>query len=390
MKTCIYNANIVTPKEIVNGSLYIKNGKIEKIVKAIDSYIENDYQKIDALGNWVIPGIIDCHSDAVELELQPRPTTIFSIDIAFKELEKRLISSGITTMYHSLSISKNMFGEEKIKKYYRTSEGVDQLSNWIHKNKENFLINHKLHIRYEIDNVDGVHQIKSLIKDGKIDQLSIMDHTPGQGQFRNLEKYKKVIAAYRNCSDEEALKFINDSMKNEKMSIKEIEDMVKFARKYNITVASHDDDIVEKIDLIKPWDIKISEFPITLEVAKYAKENGMYTVMGAPNILIGGSHSGNLSAEFAIGEGAVDILCSDYYPASILHAIFHMKKNGNCIKDIVKLTSLNPAKALSIDSLTGSLEVGKLADILVVEEKNFLPEVKMVFSSGKIVMNIGG
>ncbi|MGL4862022.1 MAG: alpha-D-ribose 1-methylphosphonate 5-triphosphate diphosphatase [Cetobacterium sp.] len=390
MKTCIYNGKIVTPEKIIEGMIYINEGKIEKIVEGKIPLLEDYYKIIDAAGKWVLPGIIDCHSDAVELELQPRPTSIFSMNIAFGELEKKLIASGITTMYHSLSISKSIFGEEKVKKYYRTPKGVDELSSWIQKNRENSLINHKLHIRYEIDNIEGTEQIKDLIKDGRVDQLSIMDHTPGQGQFRNLEKYKKVIAAYRECSEAEAMEFIEESMDKERMSTEEIQDMVKFARIHNIPVASHDDDLSQKIDLIAPWDVKISEFPITLEVAKYAKKMGMYTVMGAPNILLGGSHSGNLSAETAINNEVVDILCSDYYPASILHSIFYMGKKGKCMKEMVKLASLNPAKALNIDHLTGSLEVGKVADILLVEEKEELPIVKGVFSAGKMIMSIGG
>ncbi|MGL5191378.1 MAG: alpha-D-ribose 1-methylphosphonate 5-triphosphate diphosphatase [Cetobacterium sp.] len=390
MKICIYNGKIVTPEKIFEGIIYIKNGKIERILDKEEGVLNEEYRCIDAKGNWVLPGIVDCHSDAVELELQPRPTSIFSMNIAFGELEKKLIASGITTMYHSLSISKSIFGEEKVKKYYRTPKGVDELSHWIKKNREKSLINHKLHIRYEIDNVDGTNQIKELIKDGRVDQLSIMDHTPGQGQFRNLEKYKKVIAAYRDCSEEEAMQFIDGSIASERMSVEEIEDVVRFAREYNIPVASHDDDLLEKIDLIAPWDIKISEFPITLEVAKYAKKMGMYTVMGAPNILLGGSHSGNLSAETAINNEVVDILCSDYYPASILHSIFYMNKKGKCMKDMVKLASLNPAIALNIDHLTGSLEIGKSADILLVEEKEELPVVRGVFSAGKMIMSIGG
>lgn len=139
--------------------------------------------------------------------------------------------------------------------------------------------------------------------------------------------------------------------------------------KNGIPVASHDDDEATKIDLLKEWKVQISEFPITLDVAKYAKEQGMYTVMGAPNILLGGSHSGNLSAEVAINHDAVDILCSDYYPSSILHSIFYMYKKGKAIEDMVRLASLNPAKALNIADKTGSIEEGKMADILIVEEK---------------------
>lgn len=389
MKVCIYNGKIVTPNEVIKGNLYIENGKIKKI-EGGESNREEGYLEIDAKGNWIMPGIIDCHSDAVELDLQPRPTSIFGIDIAFNELEKKLISSGITTIYHSLSIAKNMFNEDKAPKYYRTPKGVEELSNWIYKNREQALINHKLHIRYEIDNVGGGEQVKRLMSENKIDELSIMDHTPGQGQFRNLEKYTKVVAAYRDCSEDEAKEYIKESMEREKMSAQEIGEMIECAQKNGIPVASHDDDEATKIDLLKEWKVQISEFPITLDVAKYAKEQGMYTVMGAPNILLGGSHSGNLSAEVAINHDAVDILCSDYYPSSILHSIFYMYKKGKAIEDMVRLASLNPAKALNIADKTGSIEEGKMADILIVEEKNNLPMIKNVFSSGRMVMSIGG
>lgn len=390
MKYCISNGKIITPEKVINGNVYIENGKILKIEEGYNKVLNDQYKNIDAEGKWVMPGIIDCHSDAVELALQPRPTSLFSIDVAFTELEKKLMASGITTMYHSLATSKAMYLEDKAQKYCRTPKGVDELSDYIYSKKDTSLINHKLHIRYEIDNIGGTEQIKRLIDEKKIDQLSIMDHTPGQGQFRNLEKYKKVVAAYRECDDKEAEEAIREAMQREKMSTEEIKDMVNYARKNNIAVASHDDDIKEKIDLIAPWDVKISEFPINLEVAKYAKEKGMFTVMGAPNILLGGSHSGNLSAETAINNGVVDILCSDYYPSSILYSIFYMYNKGKKIEDMVKLATINPAKALNIDNVTGSIEEGKNADILIVEEKNNLPILNKVFSSGKMVMSIGG
>lgn len=390
MKTCIYNGKIITPETVIEGALYIKKDRIVGIVEGKKDEDIDCIENIDARGNWVMPGIIDCHSDAVELDLQPRPTSIFGIELAFPELEKRLITSGITTMYHSLSILKGGFAEEKTKKYYRTPEGVDKLANWIYEYNKVSPIDHKLHIRYEIDSNDGIPQIKDLIKAGKVDQLSFMDHTPGQGQFRNLEKYKHVVAAYRECSTEDAMAMIEESMAQERMDIKSIEEVAKFAREHNIPVASHDDDTKEKVELLSSWGIEISEFPIALDVAKHAKKKGMYTVMGAPNILLGGSHSGNLSAEEAINHNAVDILCSDYYPSSILHSIFYMQNKGHSLVEMTKLATLNPAKALNISHLKGSLEVGKIADILIVAEGNGIPQIKKILAEGKKVMRIGG
>lgn len=390
MKTCIYNGRIVTTKEVIEGAIYLEDGKISRIERGICGADAAWDKNLDAQGGWIIPGIIDCHSDAVELDLQPRPTSLFNRTFAFPELEKRLLSSGITTMYHSICLMQGNFNEDKVRKYYRTPQGAEELAQWISSYNEDSLIDHKLHIRYEIDNSEGIDQLKRLIREEKVDQLSFMDHTPGQGQFRNLEKYRKVIAAYRECSEEEAMKLIEESMKKETMDMKEVEEIARFAGEYNIPVASHDDDTQEKVDLVSSWNVGISEFPITLEVARYAKEKNMHTVMGAPNILLGGSHSGNLSAELAINKGVVDILCSDYYPASILHSIFYMHERGHCIVDMTKLATINPARALNISHERGSLEEGKRADLLIVTEKNGVPSVRKVFTEGEMVMNIGG
>ena len=151
-------------------------------------------------------------------------------------------------------------------------------------------------------------------------------------------------------------------------------------------MASHDDDTVEKLALNRKLGVRISEFPITLEVAKAARQEGFMTVVGAPNILLGGSHSGNLSALGAIRENAADILVSDYYPQALLHAVFHLyKKEGLPLWKAARYVTLNPAKAVGMDEKTGSLEPGKLADFLIVDGGGEMPLLEQVYVAGQRV-----
>ena len=157
------------------------------------------------------------------------------------------------------------------------------------------------------------------------------------------------------------------------------------AKEKEIAVASHDDDTIEKLDVVQSFGATISEFPITLEVAKEAKKRGMYTVVGAPNILLGGSHSGNMSARDAIEAGCADILCSDYYPASLLHSVFKMEEYGQKLEDMIAKVTIQPARAAQIDHICGSIEKNKKADLLIIMKlPNGLPAITHVFVDGQL------
>jgi len=166
-----------------------------------------------------------------------------------------------------------------------------------------------------------------------------------------------------------------------------IQDIAELAHRKNIAIASHDDDTLEKIEFLKQFGATISEFPITIEVAKAAKAAGMLTLVGAPNILLGGSHSGNMSAAQAINEGVVDILCSDYYPAALLHAIFIMHEQyGQDLAKMFRLVTLNPAVAVKMDREIGSIVPGKKADVLIINKiEGDFPVITCVMVDGKVI-----
>jgi alpha-D-ribose 1-methylphosphonate 5-triphosphate diphosphatase len=376
----IYSANIVTPEKVIyNGTVVIKDDKITEVLDGLPEQIQPE--DINAKGSWVLPGLVDSHSDAIEMELEPRPSSTFPIEVSFYELEKKLVGEGITTIYHSLSLL-----EENAKKFVRQNKTVLSVIEEINRLSQGaYLIRHKTHLRYEITNLSAVNEVKELIKKQKIDQLSFMDHTPGQGQFRDIEIHKKLLIDHRRFSEEEAMEIIEHSRKQVKLEEHVVKELANLAHEHRIPIASHDDDTLEKLEVVKEWNATISEFPIELHIAKKAKEMGLFIVMGAPNALLGKSHSNNLSAMEALEHKLVDILCSDYYPSSLLHAAFKLHSQGTPIYEAIKMVSLNPAKALYIDHEVGSIEVGKKADLLIVSEEKSRPVLQTVLVNGNVV-----
>lgn len=363
----IHNGKVITEEGIIEGKAVVV---VEEVIEAIIPQEEvsgfPNAELIDARGGYISPGFIDIHSDYIETVASPRPTSMMDFNISLREAEKILISHGITTMFHSLSFYKeDVFTHKPMrnpKNIQRMVDAIDATHNELH------LIRHRLHARFEIDNIDEVESLVQNIEDGKVHLLSFMDHTPGQGQYRNLEVYRETLKGYRNISDDDVNVLIAERQSTEFLTIEKIKEVADIALSNGIAVASHDDDDIKKIELVQSFGTTISEFPITLEVAKKAKEIGLHTIAGAPNVLLGGSHSGNLSAAEAIAHNCVDILCSDYYPAALLHAIFDLhEKHGNDLHKMFMMVTLNPAKAVRMDEELGSIKVGKKADILVIE-----------------------
>ena len=364
----IHNGLIVTEEKILENHALVIDGKyIHAIVPNEEVKNWQNAEQVDANGAYITPGFIDIHSDYIETISAPRPTSLIDLNISLKETEKILINNGITTMFHSLSLYKtDMFSKNAM----RTKENVQRLINLIHETSDDLhLIRHRLHARFEIDNTEGVDLLLENIEQNKVHLISFMDHTPGQGQYRNLQYYYDTIQGYRSISNNEIQTMIAEKQRAEIITPEQIKDITTLAVEKNIAVASHDDDHMEKLHLVQSFGTTISEFPITLDVARGAKQLGLYTVVGAPNVLLGKSHSGNLSAVEAIENDCADILCSDYYPSALLHAVFQLHKQyGYDLREMINKVSINPARAVKMEDEIGSIQVGKKADLLIIEE----------------------
>ncbi|SMC27037.1 alpha-D-ribose 1-methylphosphonate 5-triphosphate diphosphatase [Clostridium acidisoli DSM 12555] len=380
----IKNGKIVTENEILEGyDLIIENDLIKEIRESVQNENNDPEKVIDARGGYVAPGFIDIHSDYIENMAAPRPSSIMDFSISLREEEKILVNQGITTMFHSITMDRNELKNVPIRNPKNVKEMINAISNI---SNDKHLIKHHFHARIEIDNINEIDNIKKYIEEDKVQLISFMDHTPGQGQYRNLEVYRKTLKDYRDISEDEIEEIIHASGRKEKITDESIKEIAALALGKSISIASHDDDSVEKLKIVQGYGARISEFPITLDVAKSAKSMGMYTIAGAPNVLLGGSHSGNLCAAEAIKNDCIDILCSDYYPAAMLHAVFLLnERHGMDLGEMFNLVTINPAKAVNMDNSIGSIKKGKKADIIIIEKLNEqFPVITSVFVDGKL------
>lgn len=382
----IKNGRLVLPDQIVTGKVLCIEG--DRIHSIVDSAAGAE-RVINAHGRYVIPGIIDMHSDKLEQYIQPRPTAQLDFEFGLKVCEHDLLGAGITTMYHSISLCQDeFFGKSPL----RTRENVQKIADLIAQIHQRYhLIHHRFHLRIEIDNLDAFDIVREMIAQGKVHLISFMDHTPGQGQYRSLAVYADTVSQYNGAEFERmGLDGVVAYHKNKPiLSFEQLKTLTELAHANGISVASHDDDTGEKLAINRQLGVDISEFPITLEAARLATDQGFYTVVGAPNILRGCSHSGNMSAAEAILEGTVDAICSDYYPATVLHSVFLMHtKHGVPLHEMVNRVSLGPARATRIDRDYGSLEVGKKADILIVDTLDGYPVITHVLVDGRATSRI--
>jgi len=375
----IENATVVLPTGILkNSSVAIEDGFISRIT---EGSIGSRKRKRNVKGKLLLPGFIDLHSDAIEKEIEPRPNIFFPPNIAIIEMDKKLSACGITTAFHALSFAENEIGIRCNQKAYEIIREINRLVPMLS-------VRTKVHARFEITDSGAISYLETLIYDRHVNLLSFMDHTPGQGQFKEITSYKKYYGTVYNKSDSELSKIIDSKVAKRDCVKANISHLLKICKSIGIPTISHDDDSFEKIQWIKEIGIEISEFPVNMEAVKAASENKIYICFGAPNVLRGNSHAGNLSARDAIRLGYGDILCSDYSPMAMLHAIFTLSKHDVLpLHEAVKMATLNPAKAVGIEGKIGSIEEGKMADLVLVDLSYEIPRVISTFVSGKEVFS---
>jgi len=389
-RVLITNACVVTPSRVYeNHEVIVANAKIERIqeVGAGCCFLADENVEVHDLdGAFLMPGIIDIHSDAIETILQPRPTSVMDLDIAFLEQEKQLLNQGITTMYHSLSLmQEGALRDKEARKPQLMNRIVEKISEH---NRRRHLIRHKFHCRFDIRNIAGFETLMNYIADDRVHLLSFNDHTPGQGQYRDLDRYRKTMKKYYpTYSDNDIDVMIEKKMAYPAIGPEKVSRIAEFARIKGIPIASHDDDSEDKLAYVQDeLSVEISEFPVELAVARKAKQRGMLTVAGAPNVLLGRSQSGNVSATEAILDGCCDILCSDYFPPSMLHAVFKLNREHNIpLADAINLVTFNPARALGIEKEFGQIAPGCQADLVAVDTAEGYPVITRVFIDGILV-----
>ncbi|MBU1237319.1 MAG: alpha-D-ribose 1-methylphosphonate 5-triphosphate diphosphatase [Gammaproteobacteria bacterium] len=356
MKTCLTHARLVLADEVVeDGCVLVEDG----VIRAICPESTGDAQEIRLDGQWLMPGMIDLHCDAIEKEAEPRAKVMFPLDLACVNIDRRNAVAGVTTPFHALSFAHAEWG-------VRNNDTAAELVREVKRFKAHALVDNRIHVRYEITDITAMPYVMALLDEGATDMLSIMDHTPGQGQFRHLETYVAYMMGNHGSTREAAEQVAEEKRQARESGDERVLQVMARARELGIPTASHDDDDHARVVAMKELGARMSEFPINLETARAAHAAGLATILGAPNVMRGGSQSGNMRAIDAIEAGVADCLCADYAPATMLAAVVALhERDGMKLPDAVKLVTLGPAKAAGLDD-RGEIAIGKRADLISI------------------------
>lgn len=371
---------LVLPNRVVpHGSIHIKYGKITEIVETgVTNGIRGD-------GHTIFAGFIDMHGDMIEQELEPRPRVDFPMSVALRALDARLAAAGITTAYASVSFSRSVRDGER-RSFDHTSRVIREL----YAERKNMRVDHRIHARFDITFDNAIAVLQGLLDAKQVDLVSLMDHTPGQGQYRNLETHIKNKAAHHGVSETDARQMVATAIaertRPQEVLLQNMTQVAQMCRDHGVALASHDDDTGDKANLMADLGAAIAEFPVTKEAAIVAIARGLMTTMGAPNAMRGQSYSGNLSAREAYGEGLLSILAADYHPAAILPAIRALAGDEpNGLAAAARLATVNPAKALGLTD-RGEIAQGKQADLVIVDGAD---RIAMTVRNGAVIYSNG-
>ncbi|CAN7250449.1 alpha-D-ribose 1-methylphosphonate 5-triphosphate diphosphatase [Neorhizobium tomejilense] len=375
------NFTLVLPDEVVDaGSVRIEDGVIAEIR---DEPVAG--AAIDGGGRLLMPGFVDLHGDMIEREIAPRPNAQMPIDFGIHELDKKLAAAGVTTAYAAVS-----FATESVYGHVRSLETTSAIIEGINRLRDNLLIDHRVHARYEITNVGAAPALERLLKADEIDMVSLTDHTPGQGQYNNIAAYVASISERRAISEEMAAEIVQKriAMRNNPQIEVKLKEIVSLALKHRLSLASHDDDSIEKVAEMYDLGVTISEFPVTLPAAEEARRRGLWTLMGAPNALRGKSMSGNLSALDAAKAGLLTVIAADYHPAAFVPGVFKLADVAQGgLPAAVAMATGNAARSAGLTD-RGEIVIGQRADLVVVE-KGDVHRIRATFRAGRFVYSDG-
>ena len=303
------NAKIVTESGTYMGSIAVAGGMIEDV--GYGAMILSE--AVDCDGDYLLPGLIDVHTDNLERHMMPRKSVDWPVLAALLSHDAQLASAGVTTVLDSLCVGTAGLGVRHFGKVQEAIAGIRTC-----RAEEMFRSDHLLHLRAEVTNPDLPSMLASVLDHPDVRLVSVMDHTPGQRQWANLEAYKAMEKKDYQLTDEQILDFIQSCReKHEQFAGPNRLALLSMLADSTVVIASHDDTTVEHVEQAAADGIRVSEFPTTLVAAEEARAQSMKIVAGAPNMVLGRSHSGNVSVEDLARRGLVDVLSSDYAPSSL-------------------------------------------------------------------------
>jgi alpha-D-ribose 1-methylphosphonate 5-triphosphate diphosphatase len=375
MELIITNARIVMRNAVMGGTVCVSDGIIREVYEGKT----NVAGALDFDGDLLLPGLIEIHTDNLEKHLIPRPGILWPSPVAaLLSHDNQISGAGITTVLDAIFIGEYHKGGMRRQILAASIDAVKKTQ------KAGLLrSDHMLHLRCEISDAAVIDLFRSFVDDPVVRLVSVMDHTPGQRQWSDLEKYRQYNRD-KQWTDEEFEKNLRHRKEMQKrFAVNHRRWILSVCRKKHLPVATHDDTTAAHCEESVSDGIVISEFPTTIEAARKARELGMKIIMGAPNLVRGNSHSGNVSAMALAREGLLDGLSSDYFPSSLLHGAFVLNQKLDIpLPEAVAKVSANQADLLGLED-RGEISIGKRADFIRVQTFEQLPIITAVWRFGK-------
>lgn len=376
MSTILTNARLILEDEVVTGTIAFD----ESGIRSVDQGRSSLPEAIDAEGDYVAPGLVEMHTDNMEKHFMPRPKVFWPNGLAAALVhDAQMAAAGVTTVYDAICAGtpfsakdyrKDIFADVMDALRLGSAEGV-------------FRIDHRIHMRCELTSPDLLRDIEPYQDDALVQLVSLMDHTPGQRQWRNIEH----LRTYSLGNGKTQAEFEEDVVVRQREGSENVgrnwSAVVEMFQARGIPIATHDDTTIEHVEAGIASGAVISEFPTTIEAAEAAKQRGLATIAGAPNVVRGGSHSGGVSVAELAEKDLLDGLSSDYVPASLLQAVLKLTdKHGIALPAAMAKVTWKVADILGLRD-RGHLKPGLRADLVRFRALGATPVLATVWSQGR-------
>jgi alpha-D-ribose 1-methylphosphonate 5-triphosphate diphosphatase len=380
METIITNAKLILDREVVPGTLCFD----AEGIRAVDAGASSNPAAIDAQGDFLAPGLIEMHTDNLEKHFVPRPGIVWPNGLAAALAhDAQMAAAGVTTVYDAVCAGYDS-GEATSRR-----EIFDKLIGAVTSGVRQglFRIDHRLHLRCELTGDDVVDTVRSQIDNPLVTLGSLMDHTPGQRQWTDLGKMKTYTLGKSGKSEADWQAHLDARLAAASHVPRNWPVIVAMFHERSIPLATHDDTTIEHVEAGIASGAVISEFPTTLAAAEAAKQQGLATIAGAPNVVRGGSHSGGVSVRALAEQGVLDGLSSDYVPSSLLQAVHLLgTHSGIHLPDAMGMVTWRIADMLGLGD-RGRLRTGLRADIVRFRFVDATPVVCGLWSAGRQVLH---
>jgi len=375
-ETVLTNARIVLADEVLAGSLVLRDGAIAEISSGASREGE------DMGGDYLIPGLVELHTDHLEGHYAPRPKVRWNPIASVLAHDAQVATAGITTVFDALRVGMDDDAELDIDDMRSLADAIADSVR-----QDRLRADHFIHLRCEVSAPDCRTAFDRLAGDDRVKMVSLMDHAPGQRQFARIEAYAMYYMGKLKMSEQAFRAYCDKRMaQSESNSARNRAEISGICRKRGIVLASHDDATVAHVEEAVEQGIRVAEFPTTEEAARASRDAGLGVLMGAPNVMRGASHSGNVSARALAAAGLLDILSSDYIPFSLVQSAFFLGEavDGISLPRAVAMVSKNPAEAVGLHD-RGVIEIGRRADLVRVRVDDHVPVVRTVWREGRRV-----